>query len=203
MDKLTLNERNPKDSTKKMRANGIVPGVIFGKKMESFPVSIERSVLVKVLNQSGELYEIKTPSHSLQAKIDEVQREPVSGQILHFSLMHLPKGETGKIEIPLSFTGEPVGAKEGGIFQSLIDIIEIEALPKDFPKEFTCDISHLTIGDNVTVADLKYDRKKITIQEEEDKVLAICIAPTQAPKEDEEVKETAVVTPEATAEKSE
>lgn len=201
MDTLTLQERNPKDSTKKMRQNGIVPGVIFGKKMESASVSIDNAQLVKALSQSGELYEIKTPSHSLQAKIDEIQKDPVTGQILHFSLMNLPKGESNKIELPISFTGEPAGAKEGGIFQTLIDVIIIEALPKDFPKELVCDVSHLNAGDNVTVADLKYDRKKITIHEEDEKVLAICIAPTQAAKtDDEEVAATPEAAPEEKSE---
>jgi large subunit ribosomal protein L25 len=152
---------------------------------------------MKVLSQSGELYEVKTPSHSLQAKVDEVQRDPVTNAILHFSLMHLPKGETGKIEIPVSFTGEAAGIKEGGIFQTVIDNLEIEALPKDFPKELVCDVSHLKIGENVTVADLKYNKKKITIHEDDEKVLAICLAPTLEVVEDE--AETAVVTAEATS----
>ena len=197
MDKLKLEERNLDHSTIKMRKNNIIPGVIFGKKMDSFPVSIDRSELVKVLSKSGELYEIQTGSHKLQAKFDEIQRDPVSGKILHFSLMHLPKGQTGKIEIPINFTGEAAGSKEGGIFQTVVESLEIEALPKDFPKELVCDISGLNIGENLTVANLQYDRSKVTINEEDDKTIAVCVAPKPVAEEPEET-ETVVVTAEAT-----
>lgn len=199
MDKLKLEERNLDHSTIKMRKNNIIPGVIFGKKMDSFPVSIDRSELVKVLSKSGELYEIHTGSHKLQAKFDEIQRDPVSGKILHFSLMHLPKGQAGKIEIPINFTGVAAGSKEGGIFQTVIESIEIEALPKDFPKELVCDISGMEIGDNLTIANLQYDRNKITINEEDDKTIAVCVAPKPVVEEAEET-ETVVITAESSEE---
>lgn len=183
MDVLKLEERELGQNTYQLRSNNLIPGVIFGKKMDSFPVSIQRADLVKALNSSGELYEIHTPSHKLQAKFAEIQYEPVSGKILHFSLMHLPKGETGKIEIPINFTGESVGAKAGGIFQTMMESIVIEALPKDFPQELICDISELEIGGNVTVANIQHDSNKIKLTQEDDKVIAICTAPAKVEEE--------------------
>lgn len=192
MNTFKIEKRDMQIKPSFMRKNGNVPGTIYGATIESAPVKATLKELVKVTSQSGEIYEVSFEGEKHFAKMFELQRNPVTGKLIHFSLVEMPKGVTNDLDIPLVYTGSSLGEKEGGSIMQLRDFITVNGMPKDMPKEFTVDVSELNINDSITLADLKM-KKSLTTDLEADETLIICKAPSTESLEVEEETPTEVV----------
>ena len=82
-----------------------------------------------------------------------------------------------KLNVPIKFTGESIGVKNGGILEVLLNEVEIECLPADIPSEMTIDISNLNIGDSLHIKDIK-TTDKIKIISDPESVILLVAAPT-------------------------
>ncbi len=206
---LTVKRRPPQQGTRvtrRLRLEGGVPGVVYGKQMESVAVVVNSRELTKLLHT-------KTGEHSLvtlrldDAKswekpvlVKSVQHDPVDGHVLHVDFHAVTLTERIKVKVPLLLKGDPVGVKqEGGILEQFLREVEVECLPTDIPAGVEFDVSALTIGQTVHVRDLVSPANaKITSEPEG------AVASVLKPKEEKPEEEAAAVTePEVIREKKE
>jgi len=175
-----------------MRKQGSVPGAIYGKTIESTPVKATFNELKRATSASGEVYQVNFEGKKYFAKMFEIQRDPVTADYIHFSLVELPKGVANDLDIPITTTGNALGEKEGGSVIILRDMITLNGKPKDMPEEIVFDVSELNIGDNVTVADLKIS-KNLVPSLDDDETVIICKAPVVMEEPEEESEDETFV----------
>ncbi len=202
MEKVVLkaNERKSitKSSRNSLRRNGRVPGVYYSK--HGNPISID--VSEKVI--SPLVYTTETHLISLQIEgqqdydcvIKDIQFDPLTDKIMHFDLLGLTSGEKFQLEVPIQYTGSPVGVKEGGVLQTFLHKLEIECLPADIPQHIVINIQDLKLGDAIHISDLNYEN--ITILNTEETVVVAVTHPKaekEAPAEgaEEAAKEPEVI----------
>jgi large subunit ribosomal protein L25 len=189
--------------TKTIRKEGYVPGVLYGNGMETENIKMKSLELSQMLAMQGEIYKVKTKAGSNFVKFGGIQLDPVSHDKVHFSLVALKKGEKTSLEIPVTLIGEAKGVKEGGKILTIRDAVMVLATPSDMPDSFQVDISHLGIGDNLTIGDIKLP-KGIELQEDADKPVVICSAPAAVVEEEvADLTENSPAEIEAVAEKTE
>lgn len=195
--KLSVSQRQLKGKkVKTLRAKGILPGHVFGADTSSLEVQVDAKVFSKVYKQVGETglidLQVEGEGNSRPVLIDDYALHPVSGQILHVDFHQVNLKEKVVATVPIETIGESEGIKNGNIFVTAYNEVEVEALPTDLPDHFEIDLSKLVnAGDDIKFSDLVYDREKIKILDiEEDGV----VATLQAPKE--EVVEEVSTTPE-------
>lgn len=164
---------------KALRFKNSLPAVVMEKGSRSLPVVLNAVEFGKVFKEAGEtsLIDFNLEGKSFKVLVSEVQVHPVSMKPIHavFRKVDLKQKLTAQIPVeiindeqnPLVKTGEAIVLK-------LLDEIAVEALPADLPKEFVVDALKLVnIGDEITVADLEYDRTKVEISEyDEDETVA-------------------------------
>lgn len=175
---------------KSLRRQGIIPANVFGKKVKSFPVQVDAKIFAKMYESAGEtsLIYLNLPDKKQHpVLITNLQKHPVTGDILHIDFRQVVLTEKVTAMIPLEITGESPAVKDkNGVLVQAVNEIEVEALPTDFPDNFTLDVSSLAeIGDSLLFKDLKYDKSKLTISLEPDDTLV-----TIKPQEEEVVEET-------------
>ncbi len=191
---------------KRVRREGVVPGVIYGKGTEPISIHVNQRELVKFLRS-------KAGEHTLvRLRIEEgkgwekpvlvkaVQQDPVDGHVLHVDFHAIALTERIRIKVPIVLKGEPVGVRqEGGILEHFLREVEIECLPTEIPAGVEFDVSAMTIGQTIHVSDLiPPPPTKITSDP------AGAIASVQKPKEEKPVEEAAALTePEVIREKKE
>lgn len=202
MEKVVLkaNERKSitKSSRNSLRRNGRVPGVYYSK--HGNPISID--VSEKVI--SPLVYTTETHLISLQIEgqqdydcvIKDIQFDPLTDKIMHFDLLGLTSGEKFQLEVPIQYTGSPVGVKEGGVLQTFLHKLEIECLPADIPQHIVINIQDLKLGDAIHISDLNYEN--ITILNTEETVVVAVTHPkaekeTPAEGAEEAAKEPEVI----------
>ena len=164
----------------KLRQQGLLPAVVFGKEAGSIPITLDHKEFLKVYEEAGEsaLVDVHLPKADKPIKvlITEVDIHPVSDEILHANLHAVRLTEKATATIPIEITGESPIVKSGeGMLLTLLDEVEVEALPQDLPPEIKLDISGLTeIDQSLAVKDLPIDHTKVEIkQDAEDLVVKV------------------------------
>ncbi|MEP7166937.1 MAG: 50S ribosomal protein L25 [Candidatus Woesebacteria bacterium] len=161
---------------KHLRTNGEVPGNVYAKHQDSNAITLNQKEFGKLYSEAGEStlvdLVIQGEEKSRPVLIREVQRHPVTGLVVHIDFQQVDLTEKVTAAIPVEVIGESEAVKAGGVLVVAHNEIEVEALPTDLPENFEVDISKLmAIGDTITIADLAFDKSKISIELEDEEVL--------------------------------
>lgn len=163
---------------KKIRKEGLIPANVYGKRVKSQAVSLEKAEFEKVYREVGETrvvqLNIEKEKELRPVLIQNVQFDPLTDFPLHVDLRQIILTEKVVAGIPVELSGEaPAVSQKLGILIQPVSEIEVEALPMDLPEKFVVDISKLAnVGDEILVKDLSVDRKKIDLKVEDSLVVA-------------------------------
>lgn len=149
-----------KGPARRMRAAGSVPAVVYGGGKDPIAVSLDPSVLDRIL---------RTHHAGLNALIDlsgesglggrtvmvkDLDRDPIRGSIRHVDLIEVNTEERIEVSVPVHLTGTPHGVTMGGMLEHELHKVEITCKAGAIPDELVIDVSHLDLGDAVHVHEL-------------------------------------------------
>lgn len=185
----------PRDLSVKARAlrrQELVPGVMYGPGYEPRTVQFEELTLTRMVLQAGTsrliALTIDGESEEHIALIRQVQRDPVTNDIVHIDFYRTVAGQTLTSAVPVVGIGTAPGleAFPGSTIGQLLDTVDIECLPRDMPESITFDLGLLVdLSSMVTVADLKVP-EGVTILTDDASELATLVA--QRAEEPDEVE---------------
>jgi large subunit ribosomal protein L25 len=179
-------EGRGKNAARRLRAMGMIPAVLYGDgDGSSTPLAVPDKVVDYTLHHLGDnaLYDIDLGSGAATARIVDVQRDPVSGRLIHVDFAPVNMRERIEVTVPLHVVGESPGAEEGGVLQQVAYEVQIESLPGDIPQEITLDVSTLGMNENLTLADVVLP-EGVTLISDPEEVAATVTAPTEITEED-------------------
>jgi|SRR5262249_21609254 len=147
----------PKSMMTEIRRQGRVPAVVYGPGAAPIAVSVAGAELRARLSAASHVRIVRLNSQTPDLNgrhviFKEVQRAPVSGDILHADLYEVDLNRTIRVEVPLKFTGRAAGVGEGGILQPLVRSVEVESLPLEIPESIEVDVTALGIHDVIHVS---------------------------------------------------
>jgi len=147
-----------KGAARTLRRSGIIPGVLYGQKKDTLPIQIEQGELKNLLKIEGVEASLINLELSGQEKetvmIKEIQRDPISKEVLHTDLIRISLDEEVTTSIPIVTVGTPAGVSEGGVEEFTRRELDIRCLPTEIPENIEVDVSALGIGDTILVSDL-------------------------------------------------
>jgi large subunit ribosomal protein L25 len=162
--KLTAQKRTQvgRNAIKKIKASGMVPGVIYGSAQEPVNLQINGRDLLNLLSRaSGEniLVELEIvdggEKQNALAMIQEIQHHPLQREIVHVDFHAVSAHETVSAEVPIETVGEAIGVKvNGGLLEHILRYLEVECLPGDLPQVIEVDVTNLDIGQSLHVREL-------------------------------------------------
>ena len=184
-----------KGSARSLRAQGKIPGVIYGHGRDPQPLAIDNRELEKLLSKisaESTVIELSLDGKSARTLIREIQRHPFKRQILHVDFQELVAGEKVTVRIPIVLTGVPEGVRQdGGILDQTMRELEIEVDPANIPNHVEVDVNPLRIGDSVHVRDIALPEGVELIGEADSSVCVVsaprAVVETVAPTEEVEV----------------
>ena len=157
---------------KTLRAQGLIPSVIFGNNEDSTPITINQKEFITTFKEVGEtgLVEIEIDKNTTSVLIRNYTKHSVTGNILHVDMFKVNLKEKTTAIVPIIFKGIPEMVKDGeAILLEILNEIEVECLPMDIPKQFIVDTTVLKDLDTIiTVSDLNYDKTKVEILDHEE-----------------------------------
>ncbi|MEX2211155.1 MAG: 50S ribosomal protein L25 [Gaiellaceae bacterium] len=184
--KLEVKDRESVGSreSRRLRRQGLVPGVLYGSRMKSQAICVEARELRRVLTGAGGLHVIldvvvEGQSATHPSVLKSYQQDPIKGHLVHIDLQEVRLDEAIQAIVSVHLTGESEGTKEGGVLTQVSRELNVEALPLEVPEHIEADISALGIGDALRLADLPPIEGVTFLDDPEGTVLATVTLPTK------------------------
>lgn len=172
---------NGKGPARQARRQGKLPAVLYGKNVDPISLAVERRTFEKIVSRNGTnvLFHMQLPGGSYTAMVREIQRDPVTDELLHADFEAVSLQDKIRVKVPVVVEGAEVVGKAGGIIQHQLREVEVECLATQVPDALTIDVSHLKVGEFVTVGDLATP-PGVHVLEEPGEVVASVVVPKQA-----------------------
>jgi len=169
-----------KNVNRRLRAQGLIPGVLYGARKQAVPVAVSPKEIGSILRSaSGEntLFDLQLDGSRRKVILKEFQVEPIKGRLLHADFYEVALDQTLEVTVHIELSGVPTGVKvEGGVLDFVTRELEVECLPTEIPERIVVDVSELALGKHVRVSDVKVpDRVKVLT--DPDVVIAHVVAP--------------------------
>jgi large subunit ribosomal protein L25 len=124
------------------------------------------------------LLKLKDTDEERLAMIKELQTDPISGQFVHIDFIRITRGHKLTVKMPIELVGDSVGVRHGGRIDFVTREVELEILPREMFDKLVLDISHLEVGEHMTVADLVSQLpENATLLEDVNRVVVVVHAP--------------------------
>jgi len=159
---LTISPRSTtgKNANRRSRAAGHIPAVVYGNERASENVELEThefSVAMSRLAGRSAIFSLlqKGVEEEHIALMREVQRNPVTDEVLHVDFYEIPRGHAVTVPVQVSVIGsnDAVKTGEGSVALSL-DAIELSCRPSELPEVIEIDITEMELNDKVFVKDV-------------------------------------------------
>ena len=164
-----------KNAARRLRREGLVPGVVYGGKGENVAVAVDPKALQKVLrSEAGRNSILKldiATQGSTNAILKSWQVDPIRESFLHADFYRIAMDVALRVTVPIHVVGEARGVKvDAGILELIMREIAVECLPGDIPERIDVDVSDLGINGALRVSDLAAPAK-VKILEGADQVV--------------------------------
>jgi len=177
-----------KEINRKRRAEGRVPGVIYGRGLETRSIEFERKPLEKFLDiaRRGTVVVKMTVQEGGEGKdsfavLKEVQTNPRTDQVTHVDFYEVALGQKFRVEIPIRIRGKAAGIELGGILEVMMRSLEVECTPDQVPEFIEADVSSLGIGQSLYLGSLQFPPGVVPTEKD----LKLTVAAVHTPKAEE------------------
>jgi len=150
-----------KKATRQIRSEQEVPAVIYGGKETvhfSAPVMAFRTL---VYTPEFQIAEIAVDGKSYRTIMKDIQFDVVTDELNHIDFLELVEDRKVIATLPLKFSGQSQGVKDGGRLELKLKSLHVRALPKDLREHIEVDLTNLQLHGNIRVLDVKADNMEI------------------------------------------
>ncbi|HZN95721.1 MAG TPA: 50S ribosomal protein L25/general stress protein Ctc [Myxococcales bacterium] len=149
-----------KGAARKLRAQGMIPAVVYGRHLEApAQIAVEPAAVKKAIATSQKfntLIALKVDGgDARQVLLKDYQQDPVSRELLHADFIEVRETEPVKVKVPLVLVGRAEGVGLGGILSQNRRDLEVWALPGAIPEKIEADVTHLKIAQALHINDIK------------------------------------------------
>jgi large subunit ribosomal protein L25 len=182
-------------SSRRLRREGLVPGVVYGGGSEARSFQAGEREIRSVLAGGQALFDLELEgSSAVPVVVKEQQLHPVRGNLEHIDLQEVKLDEEIQAEVAIELEGAEVapGVKEGGVLEHVTREITVEALPTEIPERIVADVSEMEINDTLQLSSLTIPGSVKLVADDPEEVTIATLSPPRVEEEPEpEVEEEA------------
>src|SRR3954447_25574973 len=186
-----VREERGSAAARRMRKDGLIPGVVYGGGGEPTAISVAERELRKALTTDhglNAILDVQVNGETRPVILKEFQRDPISSRVTHIDLVVVRLDRVIQTAVSVEVVGDAPGAREGGVLQQVAREVLVEALPMEVPDRIEADISTLAIGDSLRLADLP-EIECVRFVDDPETVVATVTVPTRAEEPEEALAE--------------
>ena len=188
--KAEVREHKGSADSRRLRADGNIPAVVYGLGMEPLSVLVNARDFTNAMKTeagSNIILNLEVGKQKITALAREIQKHPYRNEFLHVDLIQIDLTKTVTADVHVNYIGTPIGVKEdGGLIQTINPSISITALPTNIPSAVSLDISGLNVGENATTKDVVLPEGVELSNEDDESVLVTITLPRAAIEEETE-----------------
>lgn len=177
-----LRETRGKRDSRRLRAAGAIPAVLYGHGEETVSLSVPAHQIEAAVRHGSRLV-LLSGAVDQQAFIRELQWDTWGMNVLHVDFARISAHERVEVQVAVELRGEAPGLKEGGVVEQLVHDIQLECEAGDVPEKLEVNINHLNLNGSITAGDLELPGTAKVLSPL-DTVVVQCIEPAAVPEEE-------------------
>ncbi|WP_319521158.1 50S ribosomal protein L25/general stress protein Ctc [uncultured Desulfosarcina sp.] len=160
--KATQRETVGNGASRVLRREGKIPAILYGPKTEPVKLTIDKMDLEPIFKTGAVAQkllklDIEGIDGTTNVMVKEIQKHPVSHNLLHLDLYQVSMDQKIKVMVPVVTTGKSAGVEMGGMLQIIRRELEVFCLPDQIPEKIVIDITDLDVGDSFHVEELQLE----------------------------------------------
>lgn len=156
-----LRENMGKTQSKKLRAQGKLPAVLYGLGESEHLVVSAKEFDTLIFTPESHIVVLNINGEKKEAIIKEVQYHPVKDHVLHIDFLRVNDEKPIDIRIPVKIIGLSEGVKEGGKLQLLSRYLKVRGLKANLPDFLEVDVTKVRLGQSIQVAQVSFENLEI------------------------------------------
>ena len=181
--KANKREKTTTGFTNKLRAEGLIPAILYGGKTENAKISLAKKDLKNIIQTESFLstvFEIEIDGKKEKVLPREIAYHVTTNEPIHMDLMRIVSGARLVIEIPVKFinNAESPGLKRGGVLNIVRRKVELKCPADNIPEQIVIDLNGTDIGTSIKISSVKLPENVTPIITDRDFVIATVAAPT-------------------------
>ena len=193
--KAKIRENLTSGSNNKLRAEGLIPAILYGGKNQNLNISVSKKEISNII--SSETFLSKVLELDIDGKKEkviprDVAYHVVSEEPMHIDFMRIVSGKKIILEIPVKFINHPdsPGLKRGGVLNIVRRKVELKCPAESIPNEIIVDLAGTDIGTSIKISSVKLPENVIPTITDRDFVVATVAAPTVIKEPEKPAEET-------------
>jgi len=185
---IEIRQDQGKGAARQLRRQGKIPAVFYGPKQKNFMLATAPSDLTKALSTEylrNAVLKLNIEGIEYLALVRELQRDQVSGSLLHADFYHVDMERSVVVDVPFSTTGRAAGVVKGGELNVVHRTVPVKTVPSKIPVKIEVDVTPLDIGEHVSVVDLKLEEGLEVILPAKESLVGV-LSPSRKRREEEE-----------------
>lgn len=156
--KATKRTETGKNANRRIRAEGMIPGILYGKNIENKNVTVDPSEVADILSSDAgqnTIFKMKLGRDTSDVLIRDYMLDPLKGTLLHADFLVVNLSDVMIFQVPIHVEGEAEGVKNyGGVLDMILREVEVECKASDVPENITIDVTSLGLNEQIRVKDL-------------------------------------------------
>ena len=193
--KAKIRENLTSGSNNKLRAEGLIPAILYGGKNQNLNISISKKEISNIINSEtflSKVLELDIDGKKEKVIPRDVAYHVVSEEPMHIDFMRIVSGKKIILEIPVKFINHPdsPGLKRGGVLNIVRRKVELKCPAESIPDEIIVDLAGTDIGTSIKISSVKLPENVIPTITDRDFVVATVAAPTVIKEPEKPAEET-------------
>lgn len=172
---VTVRKQLGSRQTRKLRASGQIPAILYGHKEENVALQVPTDQVFAVVRHGGRLVDLKGDVTET-ALIRQVQWDAYGVEVLHLDLSRVSAGETVEITLPIELKGEAPGAKEGGVIEHVKHEARIRCPVLSIPEKLFISVNGLHKDQALTLGQVMLPEGAALLTDA-DEIVVHCVPP--------------------------
>jgi len=177
-------------SSRAIRSDKKVPGIIYGEKKDPVLISIDEKILKLRVQDSGffsKQCELSLDNETLKVLPKDIQLHPVKESILHIDFLRVGENTSVTLFVPVKFINENLcpGLKQGGVINIVRHEVELKTPVSKIPEFLEANLDGLEIGDSIHISSVNLEDGVMPTIKDRDFTIATIAPPTVMKVEEE------------------
>ena len=182
-------------SNNKLRADGLIPAILYGGKVPNQNISVSKKEISNIINSDtflSKVLEIEIEGKKEKVIPRDVSYNVISEEPIHIDFMRIVSGKKIILEIPVKFINHPdsPGLKRGGVLNIVRRKVELRCPAENIPDEIIVDLTGTDIGTSIKISSVKLPENVAPTITDRDFVVATVAAPTVIKEPEKPAEET-------------
>src|SRR5262245_34597413 len=141
-------------ASRKLRADGFLPAVVYGHKEETLSIVLPKEEVEKAVKRGVRIVDLEAGGKTETARFHELQWDHLGVELVHVDMMRVSKDERIVVHVRVELRGTSPGVTGGGVLDQPLHTLNVECPALEIPEFIRVNIDKLQVDEAIHIKEL-------------------------------------------------